>query len=119
MPRAIGLQLAYYVFLLGDLAGAEQFLQRLLAIHPDDVEILENLAVAISRQNGRGQDALPLYQRVCELRPESVNAWSGLTHALARTGQHQQAQAAGERTLQLKTEAAAVLPGWAPPEASP
>lgn len=34
VPKTLGMQLIYYVFLLGDLAGAENFLRNLLAIHP-------------------------------------------------------------------------------------
>lgn len=109
VPKALGLQLAYYVFLLGDLPSAEQFLQRLAAIHPDDGDILEILAVVISRQLQRAADALPLFEQVCTLRPESANAWDGPASALSRTDQRQRAQQAGERALALKTAAATPL----------
>lgn len=119
IPRILGLQLSYYVFLLGDLRGAEQFLQRLLTMHPDDAEILENLAVVISRQGNRGDDALALFHRVCELRPESSNAWDGLAKELARSGHYSDAKHAGEQSLALKTTAAKPLPNWENPEGTP
>ncbi len=119
VPRMLGLQLVYYVFLRGDLRGAELFLRRLLTIHPNDAEILENLAVVISRQNNRGDEAELLLHRVCALRPDSANAWDGLAKELARSGRHQEAQRAGERSLDLKTASAKPLPDWSPPSGSP
>ncbi len=115
VPRGLGLQLAYYVFLLGDLPAAEQFLRRLLVMHPDDAEILENLAVLVSQQPDRNGDAIPLFQRATELRPDSANGWDGLAKVLATAGDFAAAQRAGERSQQLKAEAAAPLPGWSPP----
>ncbi len=118
-PRVPALQFAYYLFLLGDLATAEQVLRRLLGMHPDDPAVLENLAVAISHQGNRAEEAAPLFERVCALRPESANAWDGLAHALANCGREEEARQAGERALALKTDAAAPLPGWKPPNGSP
>lgn len=115
IPKPLGLQLVYYVFLLGDLLGAESFLKRLLQIHPDDPEILANLAVAISRQTGRASEALPLYRRLTTLDPDLINAWDGLAHVLSSSGQLQEARQAGERSLSLKTAAARPLPDWSPP----
>ena len=119
VPKQLGLQLSYYVFLLGDLRGAEQFLGQLQTMHPNDADILENLAVVISRQAGRGDEALPLFRRVCELRPECANGWDGLAKELARSHQYQQAQQAGERSLTLKTAATVPLAKWAPPAGTP
>ena len=115
VSKALGLQLVYYVFLLGDLAGAENFLRNLLAIHPEDPEIIENLAVMISRQGKRASEAARLFAQACQLRPDSVNAWDGLANAQSTSGDEQQARQAGERSLALKTIAAKPLPGWAPP----
>jgi hypothetical protein len=119
VPKQLGLQLSYYVFLLGDLRGAEQFLGQLQTMHPNDADILENLAVVISRQAGRGDEALPLFRLVCELRPDCANAWDGLAKELARSHQYQQAQQAGERSLALKTAATVPLANWAPPAGTP
>lgn len=119
MPRAIGLQFTYYLFLLGDLASAESFLRRLLAIYPDDPEILENLAVMVSRQGGRQMEAVPLFQQACELRPVSANAWDGLANVLSKSGRYSEARQAGERALALKTETAKPLLQWSPPDVTP
>ena len=100
---------------MGDLAGAENFLRHLRAIHPDDPEILEKLAVMISRQGGRANEAAALFVQACQLRPDSVNAWDGLANSLSQSGDLQQAREAGERSLALKTVAAAQLSGWALP----
>lgn len=115
IPKTLGMQLVYYIFLLGDLAGAEFFLGNLMAIHPGDPEIIENLAVMISRQGGRANEAASLYGQACQLRPDSVNAWDGLARCLSHVGDLQQAQKAGERSLALKTDAAAPLKAWSPP----
>lgn len=115
VPKTLGMQLVYYVFLLGDLAGAENFLRRLLAIHPEDPEILENLAVMISRQGGRASEAASLFRQACLLRPDSVNAWDGLANCLSQAGDLPQARKAGERSLALKTSSAKLLSDWAPP----
>ncbi len=116
VPKALGMQLVYYVFLLGDLAGAERFLRYLLAIHPEDPEIIENLAVMISRQGGRSSEAASFFGQACQLRPDSVNALDGLANCLSQLGDLKQARKAGERSLAIKTAAAASLNGWALPE---
>ncbi len=118
IPKPLGLQLIYYIFLLGDLGSAEHFLQRLLAVHPDDPEILENLAVVLSRQ-GKSANAIPLFQQVIALQPESANAWDGLAICAFSAGDEPAARAAGERSLALKTAAARSLPNWSLPSGSP
>jgi len=119
VPRLLGLQLVGYVFQLGDLPGAERFLRMLLSIHPDDPEIIENLAVMISRQGKRGEEAVARFQHACALRPDSSNAWDGLCSSLAQLERFREARAAGERALALKTAAARPLPHWQPPAATP
>ena len=111
IPRQLGLQLVYYIFQLGDLSGAELFLRRLLQVHPEDVEILENLAVMLGRQ-GKAAEAAPCFEQVVARSPGNVNAWDGLAASLARLERFAEARAAGERSLALKTEAGRPLPGW-------
>lgn len=119
VPKTLGLQLVYYVFLLGDLPGAENFLKRLLAMHQDDAEILENLAVVISRQPSRADEAALLFERVCQLSPDSANAWDGLANSFSKLGRSKAAQKAGERSLALKTTSASPLPNWSLPAMGP
>ncbi|MFO7629040.1 MAG: tetratricopeptide repeat protein, partial [Prochlorococcaceae cyanobacterium] len=118
IPRLLGLQLVYYIFQLGDLPGAERFLRQLLQVHPQDQEILENLAVVLSRQ-GKAAEAAPCFEQVVARSPGSVNAWDGLAASLSRLERYGEARAAGERSLALKTEAARPLPHWQPPAGTP
>jgi len=118
IPRRLGLQLVYYIFQLGDLPGAELFLRRLLQVHPEDLEILENLAAVLSRQR-KAAEAVSILEQVVARYPGSANAWDGLAASLARLKRFAEARAAGERSLALKTEAALPLPGWQPPAGTP
>lgn len=120
VPRLLGLQLTYYVFTLGDLAGAERFLRQLLIIHPNDLEITENLAVMVGRQ-GRASEAVHLFERVLQLAGDkaSANMWDGLAANLAELQRYDKAREAGSRALAMKTEAARPLPGWEPPSTTP
>ena len=120
VPRALGLQLVYYVHSLGDLAGTERFLRQLLAVHPDDLEMLENLAVVVGRQD-RCAEALTLLERVLALAGEAVsaNVLDAMTANLAQLERFEEARQTGERSLAQKTKAARPLPGWLPPAGSP
>ena len=118
IPRRLGLQLVYYIFQLGDLPGAELFLRQLLQVHPEDLEILENLAAVLSRQK-KATEAVSILEQVVARSPGSANAWDGLAASLARLERFAEARAAGERSLALKTEAGRPLPSWQPPAGSP
>ena len=102
IPRRLGLQLVYYIFQLGDLPGAELFLRQLLKVHPEDLEILENLAAVLSRQK-KAAEAISILEQVVARSPGSANAWDGLAASLARLKRFAEARAAGERSLALKT----------------
>jgi len=82
IPRRLGLQLVYYIFQLGDLPGAELFLRQLLQVHPEDLEILENLAAVLSRQK-KATEAVSILEQVVARSPGSANAWDGLAASLA------------------------------------
>jgi GR25 family glycosyltransferase involved in LPS biosynthesis len=118
LPRLPALQLSYYVFLLGDFAGAEQFMRRLHEAYPHDLEILENLAVMLGRQRKDGE-AIATFERLLELGSTNVNCWDGLAAAFSRGGRLEEARQAGERALEIKTAAAQPLPGWQPPVVYP
>lgn len=118
VPRALGLQLIYYIFLLGDLKEAERFLRMLLQVHPDDLEIQENLAVMLSRQ-GRAAEAIPCFEHVLARDARLANAWDGLTACLAEEKRYDEAVRSGERSLALKTETARPLEHWQPPTTTP
>jgi GR25 family glycosyltransferase involved in LPS biosynthesis len=118
VPRLAGLQFVYYLFQLGDLAAGERFLRELVRAHPGDPELIENLAVFLSRQ-GKVAEARPLLEEAVRLRPDSVNAWDGLANVLATLGDRDRAREAGERSLALKDAAAQGLEGWALPSIEP
>lgn len=120
VPRLLGLQLVYYVFSLGDFPETERFLRQLLLVHPNDPEMLENLAVVVGRQ-GRHDEAVALFERVLALGGDAVpaNVWDGLTANLSQLERYDEARSAGERALAQKTAAAHPLPGWRPPAMTP
>lgn len=118
VPTGLGLQYVYYLFLLDDLSQAERYLRILLAIHPDDIEVLENLAVVLKRQ-GKSKEAFPFFEQVVQQAPFSCNAWDGLTACLETEQRFEEARRAGERSLELKTQQAQPLPDWRPPQQSP
>jgi len=117
-PRIVGLQLVYYVFLIGDLAAAEGFLRRLIAFYPQDGEILENLGVCLSRQ-GKHDEAVFWFQSAADHQPDSPNLWDGLAHSYSSLGDWVQARQAGRRSLALKDQAATSLRGWEVPACHP
>ena len=77
IDRVLGRQLVYDIFQLGDLAGAERFLLHLLRAHPNDIEILENLAVMHGRQ-GKAPEAVACFEQVVARASGAANAWDGL-----------------------------------------
>jgi len=52
----------------GDNAAAEKAFREALALSPDSVEILNNLAISLARQ-GRDDEAIALYDRALKLKP--------------------------------------------------
>jgi tetratricopeptide (TPR) repeat protein len=111
LPRVMGIQFSCYLFLLGDLATAESFLRRLVAAHPSDPQVLENLAVVLSRQE-KNAEALPLWEAVTSRRPQSINAWDGLANCRADLGQFEGARQAGEVALQPEEQSLRQKPCW-------
>ena len=114
VPKALGLQFVYYLFLLGDLPQAEHYLRILLAIHPNDPEIIENLAVVLKRQD-KSRPAMALFLQVVQANCNSTNAWDGLASCFADESRFEDAKMAGERSLSLKTQAAKPLADWQVP----
>ncbi len=95
------LQMAYYLFQLGDFIAGEAVLTQLLNQDPNDVETLENRAVMRSRA-GNIVAAARDFQVVVEINPQSVNAWDGLTSSLSQLAKWDEARQAGEQSLNLK-----------------
>lgn len=101
LPRSAGLQFVYYLFQLQDYATGENFLSGLLQQYPNDLEILENRAVMRIRIN-KVAGAVADFQQVVAQNPDAVNAWDGLTSALAQLQRWDEARRAGEESLVRK-----------------
>ena len=117
-PRKLWIQFAYRLFLLGDMGSAERCLRELDQHHPDDADILENLAVCLNRQH-KYQEAVALCERACALRPNSSNAWDALTRGHSSLHNWERAGHAGAEALRLKDIAATPLAGWNLPSVAP
>lgn len=113
-------QFSLYLFLLGDYKASEHVLLELRQRWPDDLELLETLAVVHSRL-GRHQQAVEGYEALLRQRPDgvSINAWDGLASARSQLGQFAEAKVAGEQALRLKDANTRPLPGWQLPSGSP
>ncbi|MBQ0945690.1 tetratricopeptide repeat protein [Ideonella sp. 4Y16] len=112
-PRV--LQLAYYLFLIGDYGGAATVLEQLLRQQPEHQEALINLAVCLQRL-GRHGEVLSLSERVLALQPDLPLALDLRAKSLMRVGRRAEAQEAGRLSLETK-DRALPEPGspWQPP----
>ena len=117
-PRKLWLQFAYRLFLMGDMHSAERCLRELAQHHPDDADIIENLAVCLNRLH-QYPEAVALCERACALRPHSSNAWDALTRGYSSLGNWQGAARAGAESLRLKDIAATPLSDWQLPTVAP
>jgi tetratricopeptide (TPR) repeat protein len=113
------LQLSYCMFLMGDVRSAERVLSDALQSYPEDVEILENLAVVIGRQQGRAAEAASIFRKVIARRPQSVNAWDGLAASLAGLKDWRGARLAGAEALRRKDTACGSQTNWQLPTIAP
>jgi predicted O-linked N-acetylglucosamine transferase (SPINDLY family) len=78
----------------GDAAGAEAIYRQILAVAPEQVDALHLLAVAC-RQQGRLDEALPLFERCAKLAPRHADLLTNYGEALLAAGQ----ATAGEQQL--------------------
>lgn len=113
-PVDLVMQLAYYVFLIGDPAGAAGFLERIAAYHPHHVELHLNLGMCLSR-SGQAERAIPVLRHVLSLAPDHPAALDSLCSCLFHTGDRDGAAQAGTRVLTIKDAAARTPDGWSLP----
>ena len=115
-PDALVLQLAYYVFLIGDPAGAAGFLRRQWADRPVNAEVLLNLVVCLSR-SGQVDEALARAQEFQARFPDDAVLHDALCSILSRLGRFDEARREGTQALVLKHAAAGPPPqGWGLPQ---
>jgi hypothetical protein len=118
-PSARVLQLAYYLFLVNDFAGAALLLEQVLQAQPDHLEALANLAVCRSRM-GRHAEVVTHAQAVLAQQPEHALALDVLTKSLFMLGRQVEAAQAGARVLQLKDRhSGPPAADWVPPAGHP
>jgi len=117
-PEPLILQLAYYLFLIGDYRSAATVLETRAALTKNAAIVL-NLAVCYLRQR-RYADAVNMAQRTLTLQPEDIVAHDTLASALFNLGDLAGASAAGTQALQLKNAASRPPPkDWQLPAAAP
>jgi tetratricopeptide (TPR) repeat protein len=118
-PVPLALQMAYYLFLIGDFQAAAAILEEARPHHPDDPGLLLNLAVCLTniKQTYR---AIAVLTRLVELQPQNFVVWDGLCHNLSDVGRLQEAAETGTTALRLKDQAQSALDrNWVLPCPSP
>jgi predicted TPR repeat methyltransferase len=84
----------------GDDAAALDAYERVLAIHPDILDALNNSAFVYARQ-GRWDEATRRFARVTELQPRKAGGHFNLSFAYAVQRRYAEAASAQERALEL------------------
>jgi hypothetical protein len=116
-PAPLVIQLAYYVFLVGDPKAAAGFLERGLQDHPDHLEMLLNAGACWSRA-GVHDRTVAMIQRYLQKGGTDPVAYDALANAHSRLGNLEAAQAAGETSLRMKDAATRPVTGWTLPSAT-
>lgn len=116
----LALQCSYYLFLMQDYASCALILEGQEASNPNDIRLLENLAVVYNRL-GRWADAERVARQVLGREPHDIMAYDVLTRALGHEGHLEEVSRTGTAVLRLKDArvqpAARLAPHWAlPPE---
>ena len=100
-PTPLVLQLAYYLFLINDYQSAASLLSHHLQFHPNNIEILLNLAVCQSRSD-LYNDAVINFRKVISIDASNYTAYDGLANSLHKIGNDKDAIIAGKRALDIK-----------------
>src|SRR5207302_2713438 len=84
----------------GDIDGAQQTLERAVALDPDSSLLHVSLGEVLYHR-GRSDEALAALERAVELNPENYDALYLLGFVLGDVGRHDDAQAARQRAVKL------------------
>ena len=103
-PLPLVLQLAYYLYILGDYRAAASCLERVRPHYPDNVELLTNLGVVYGR-SGDNARAVECMRTLLTVDPHNAVAHDALASALSKLGDYDEARRAGTRALILKDRA--------------
>ena len=87
----------------GDYANALTSYRLALRERPDDLGVLQNIAIAFSK-TGQPEEAIRTYRRALQLEPESPGAHYGLAFLLLKRGDTHHAAMHLESFLQYSTE---------------
>ena len=113
------LQLAYYLFLISDFKSCYTVLEQCLKAYPKDIEVLQNIAVALGK-TGQYTEAIAYAKQVVELDPDNFLVWDTLASNYYRIGQYDLSAQAGTTSLTLKDKKyGAPDPNWTVPNSNP
>jgi Tfp pilus assembly protein PilF len=84
-----------------DWAGADQDLQRALALEPESADVLSAYAGVVLLPTGRLDEALVDFRKACRLDPLNPRIWGALGLTLLHAGELGPGRAALERSLEI------------------
>ena len=115
-PVDLALQLCYYIFLIGDPGSAAQLLEVTRKDYPHNFQLLQNLAVCLTRC-GQDSKAVEVIKQALQLQPENYQLYDTLCNALSQLGEYNKAIEAGTQSLILKEKLhSAASRKWALPQ---
>ena len=118
-PLPLIKQLSYYIFLSGDPRAAAAFLNEGKKHYPDDVELLKNLSVCLSRSQ-QINEAIQVAQDLLKVTPNDPLVLDTLASCCSKTGDYEKASEYGSRSLQIKHEQSLKKEiSWKPPSSRP
>ena len=106
-PLPLALQLAYYLYLIGDFRAGAGFLERVRPHYPKHPELLLNLGVLWARAGAHAQ-AVSCMKEVTAIEPHNAVAFDALAASFYRLHAFDEARQAGTRALVLKDAASRV-----------
>ena len=94
----------------GDLAKAEAYLLKALALKPDNQEAYNNLGVVYSKAR-RPEDAIAHLEKALALDPKYVEAYRNLGNTYRKLGRREEAKQAYEKALSVRPDYALAYAG--------
>jgi Tfp pilus assembly protein PilF len=90
--------------LQGKFAESETYWREALRLQPDDIDVLNELGLAIWRQ-GRAAEAEPIYRRACPIKPDDFRILTNLGLAIYDQGRIEEAGEYYRRAIELQPDA--------------
>jgi tetratricopeptide (TPR) repeat protein len=104
MPdSALALEPAFAAFRAGDFVRVELLSRPLLALAPNDPNLLTLMAISV-HELGRPGEALPYYRRLTEIDPDAAEHWGNLGTVLRECGRAEEAEASYLRAIRLNPD---------------